>query len=92
MYDGNLAHLDHVQTNIDTLISIRHIILLVTTSASISTDIYLPFILFVHINSKAAKDRKVALIKCVGCAMVPDKLGGLGGLGGSASQFRPWDC
>ena len=27
-HDGNLAHLDHVQTNIDTLIPIRHIILL----------------------------------------------------------------
>ena len=46
------------QTNIDTLIPIRHIILwhtisilLVTTSASISIDIYLPFILFVPINS-----------------------------------------
>ena len=28
VYDEKLAHLDHVQTNIDTLIPIRHIILL----------------------------------------------------------------
>ena len=28
VYDGNLAHLDHVQTNIDTLIPLKRIVLL----------------------------------------------------------------